>query len=178
MKVTKVDVTVTGLIDGMAVQLSVNEVEGLTQEQAAAINSARAEADHVEELQVDYDRHHRDKVVEGIRYAIQRGQAEDNTDPLDKVADPRADIFSIILPQKQEESKKVVAVKKILVELPEQQRMLFEKRYVMRMTFDEIADEEALATGKRVTKQAVSQRNQRMLARIKKKLEQKFPNLF
>ena len=30
MKVTKVDVTVTGLIDGMAVQLSVNEVEGLT----------------------------------------------------------------------------------------------------------------------------------------------------
>lgn len=170
MKETKV--VVTGLVDGVEVRLSINEVEGISQEQAAAINSIRAEHDHIEALQADYDRHYRDK-LEGIRYAIQRGQAEDKTDPLDKVADPRADIFSILFPQKEQDSKIVKAVKQVIKELPESQRVLFEKRYVMCMTFDEIADEECLATGVRVTKQAVSQRHQRMLAQVKKRLGQK-----
>ena len=167
------EVVVTGLVDGVEVQLSISDVEGMSQEMAVAINSIRAEYDHIEALWVDYDRHHRDKLVEEIRCAIQRGQAEDKTDPLDKVADPRADIFSILYPQIEQDSKMVKAVKQVIKELPERQRMLFEKRYGMRMMFDEIADEESLTTKKRATKQAVSQRNQRMLAQVKKRLGQK-----
>lgn len=171
MKETKV--VVTGLVDGMEVQLSVGDVEGMSMEMAEEINRIRDEEDNIEELQADYDRHHRDKLVEGIRCAIQRGQAEDKTDPLDKVADPRADIFSILFPQIEQDTEMVKAVKQVIKELPESQRALFEKRYVMRMTFDEIADEEFPITRKRVTKQAVSQRNQRMLAQVKKRLGQK-----
>lgn len=176
MKETKV--VVTGLVDGVEVHLSISDVEGMSPEQAAAINSIRAEHDHIEALQADYDRHHRDKLVEAIRCAIQRGQAEDQTDPLDKVADPRADIFSLLFPQKEQDSKIVKAVKQVIKELPESQMVLFEKRYVMCMTFDEIADEEFLTTGVRVTKQAVSQRHQRMLAQVKKRLGQKVQILF
>lgn len=171
MEETKV--VVTGLVDGMEVQLSISDVEGMTPEQAEAINSIRAEHDHIEALQADYDRHYRDKLVEEIRCAIQRGQAEDKADPLDKVADPRADIFSILYPQEEQDSEIVKAVKQVIKELSENQRVLFEKRYIMRMTFDEIADEEFLTTRKRVTKQAVSQRHQRMLAQVKKRLGQK-----
>lgn len=166
-------VVVTGLVDGVEVQLSVGDVEGLTMEMAEKINRIRDEEDSIEELHADYDRHHRDKLVERIRCAIQRGQAEDKTDPLDKVADPKADIFSILFPQKEQDTEMVKDVKQVIKELPESQRELFEKRYVMRMTFDEIADEEFLITRKRVTKQAVSQRHQRMLAQVKKRLGQK-----
>lgn len=174
MQRTKVDVTVTGLIDGRMVQLSVNEVEGMTEEMAEAINAVRADSDHIEALQADYDRHNRDKVVEGIRRAIQGGLSEDNTDPLDKYADPRTtDIFSIIYPENEKESEMVVAVREIIAELPEQQRQLFFKHYALKLTFDEIVEEEFLTTGKRVTRQAMSQRNQRMLARVKKRLGEK-----
>ena len=167
------ELTVTGLVGGMEVQLSVADINGMTTEQAEAINDIRTEHDHIEELQADYDRHNRDKVVEGIRGAIQRGQSDDNTDPLEKIADPKADIFSILFPEKRKESELVVAVKKVITELPESQQTLFYKRYVLQMTFDEIADEECLVTGVRVSKQAVSQRHQRMLEQVKKRLVKK-----
>ena len=167
------EVTVDVLIDGILVKKPISEIPGMTQEQAEAINTVRADSDHIEDLQADYDRHHRDKVVEGIRGAIQMGQSTDMTDPLDKVADPRTDIFSILYPQKEQESKMVKAVKQVIKELPENQKTLFFKHYVLRMTFDAIADEECPITGVRVSKQAVSQRHQRMLAQVKKRLGQK-----
>lgn len=169
MKETKV----VGLIDGMEVQLSVGDVEGMPMEMAEKINRIRDEEDHIEELWADYDRHRRDKLTERIRYAIQTGKSTDMTDPLDKVADPRADIFSILYPQKEKDSKMVMAVKQVIKELSKNQKTLFFKRYVLRMTFDEIAGEEYLITGVRVTKQAVSQRHQRMLAQVEKRLGQK-----
>ena len=91
------------------------------------------------------------------------------TDPLDKIADPNADIFSTLYPARRKVSTMAEAVKQVIEELPESQKTLFFKRYVLEMTFDEIADEEFLVTGVRITKQAVSQRHQRMLAQVKKK---------
>lgn len=167
------EVTVDILIDGVLVKKPISEIPGMTREQAEAINTVRADSDHLEELQADYDRHHRDKAVEGIRGAIQRGQSTDMTDPLDKIADPNADIFSTLYPARRKVSAMTEAVKQVIEELPESQKALFFKRYVLEMTFDAIADEEFLVTGVRVTKQAVSQRHQRMLAQVKKRLGQK-----
>lgn len=167
------EVTVDILIDGILVTKPISEIPSMTQERAEAINTVRDEHDHIEELWADYDRHHRDKVVEGVWRAVQMGQSTDMTDPLDKVADPRADIFSILYPQKEKDSEMVMAVKQVIKELSENQKTLFFKHYVLRMTFDAIADEECLITGVRVSKQAVSQRHQRMLAQVKKRLGQK-----
>lgn len=168
-----IEVTVDVFIDGVLVKKPISEIPGMTREQAEAINTVRADSDHLEELQADYDRHHRDKAVERIRGAIQRGESMDMTDPLDKIADPNADIFSTLYPVNRKVSAMTEAVKQAIEELPESQKTLFFKRYVLEMTFDEIADEEFLVTGVRVTKQAVSQRHQRMLAQVKKRLGQK-----
>lgn len=167
------EVTVDILIDGVLVKKPISEIPGMTREQAEAINTVRADSDHLEELQADYDRHHRDKVVEGIRGAIQRGQSTDWTDPLDKIADPNADIFSTLYPARRKVSAMTEAVKQVIEELPESQKTLYFKHYVLGMTFDAIADDEYLITGVRVSKQAVSQRHQRMLAQVKKRLGQK-----
>lgn len=168
-----IEVTVDVFIDGVLVKKPISEIPGMTREQAEAINTVRADSDHLEELQADYDRHHRDKAVERIRGVIQRGESTDMTDPLDKIADPNADIFSTLYPARRKVSAMTEAVKQVIEELPESQKTLFFKRYVLEMTFDEIADEEFLVKGVRVTKQAVSQRNQRMLAQVKKRLGQK-----
>lgn len=168
-----IEVTVDVFIDGVLVKKPISEIPGMTREQAEAINTVRADSDHLEELQADYDRHHRDKAVERIRGAIQRGELMDMTDPLDKIADPNADIFSTLYPVNRKVSAMTEAVKQVIEELPESQKTLFFKRYVLEMTFYEIADEELLVTGVRVTKQAVSQRHQRMLAQVKKRLGQK-----
>lgn len=167
------EVTVDVLIDGILVKKPISEIPGMTREQAEAINTVRAESDHIEELQADYDRHYRDKSVEGIRGAIQRGESTDTTDPLDKIADPKADIFSTLYPARREVSAMTEAVEQVIEELPESQKTLFFNHYGLEMTFDAIADEEFLVTGVRVTKQAVSQRHQRMLAQVKKRLGQK-----
>lgn len=168
-----IEVTVDVLIDGVLVNKPISEIPGMTRELAEAINTVRADSDHLEALQADYDRHHRDKSVEGIRGAIQRGESTDMTDPLDKMADPKADIFSTLFPARRKVSAMTEAVRQIIEELPESQKTLFFKHYVLKMTFDAIADEEFLVTGVRVTKQAVSQRHQRMLAQVKKRLGQK-----
>lgn len=172
-KKLNIEVTVDVLIDGILVKKTISEIPGMTQARAEEINTVRADSDRDEERQADYDRHHRDKVVEGIRGAIQRGESTDRTDPLDKIADPNADIFSTLFPTRRKVSAMTKAVKQVIKELPESQKTLFFKHYVLGMTFDAIADEECLITGVRVSKQAVSQRHQRMLAQVKKRLGQK-----
>ncbi|MCM1096898.1 MAG: hypothetical protein NC427_02410 [Ruminococcus flavefaciens] len=168
-----IEVTVGVFIDGVLVNKPISEIPGMTRELAEEINAVRAEFDHIEELQADYDRHHRDKSVEVIRGAIQRGESTDMTDPIEKIPDPRADIFSKLYPVRRKVSPMTEAVMQVIEELPERQKILFFRRYVLEMTFDEIADEEFLITGVRVSKQAVSQRHQRMLAKIEKRLGQK-----
>lgn len=127
------------------------------------------EYDHDNDLQERYDEENADY---GIRnqHDNHHGDSEDedsfDADPLENIADPSGDVFDQLYPEEMPVDPKVAQAEAFIHEQlkPEQQDMVYGHLGEMKY-LEDIRREEEAATGKKVTKQAVHGRWDRIITK-------------
>ncbi|MCD7716050.1 MAG: hypothetical protein LUI39_06335 [Lachnospiraceae bacterium] len=127
------------------------------------------EYDHDNDLQERYDEENADYGIRNQR-DNRHGNSEDedsfDADPLESIVDPSGDVFDQLFPEEQPVDPKVAQAETFIHEKlkPEQQDMVYGHLGEMKY-LEDIRREEETATGKKVTRQAVHGRWDRIITK-------------
>ena len=143
--------------------------EGVTAEITIALDDADCEDDR----RNNQIRKHRDKVFDGQCAAYDADPADENgdkrVDPWDKASYQAAqgtDILDQIFPEEKPADARMEKLLELMAGLTEEQRNLIYDHLGARKQFTQIAAEESERKGKKVTRQAISNRWDRILAKL------------
>ena len=135
--------------------------DGVTEEMIRFL----AENDHEQELQERYQAEHTDY---RYRNAVQRFEQIPNEDadhPLERIADPNADILKILFPEEADDSVALQKLETAMEQLTDRQRELIQVLFGMQKSLVDYAREEGVTEG------AIRNRRGKILRRIRKLME-------
>lgn len=137
-------------------------------------------------IQADEDMHREELddryAEENADYGFQNKQAKQtkagmsdseddfDADALESIQDPNADIFDRLFPEEETINPLIAQVDAFLEKATEKQRDLFYRHFGMMQQLEEIRAEDAAASGKAVSQQAVSDRKKKLIAACAKAL--------
>lgn len=113
--------------------------------------------------------------LENESYAFQNAMKrhcanpDETVDPIERFADPQADIFKILFSDEKKASKEEEQVRRIIAQLTENQRELIWEVYGMLRGDTEIAREQ------NVTREAIQNRRKKLMRRVEKLLKEQRP---
>ena len=122
--------------------------------------------DHEADLSDRYADRHRDGLIDCIKRKVEDCNDSTDSDPIDGIADPCADIFSILYPEEKPKSRMIEALKAAMERLTPQQIDFIYERYGLQMSEVEIARRDG------VSKQAIDNRRTKLFKRIRKLMEE------
>jgi hypothetical protein len=125
--------------------------------------------DHDCDLQERYDEENADYSIRNQRSNAHGDSADADdfvTDPIDSIKDPNANVFSQLYPDEQPVDPRVQEMETFIrTELTEEQQNLFFAHYGEGKYLEDVRREEEAETGKKVTKQAVHGRWDRIVTK-------------
>lgn len=128
--------------------------------------------DHEVDLQGRYQEENADY---GFRNQVDNTKAGDDdmedTDAWAAIADPKADIMSILFPEEEETGPQVEKLLKLMEQLTESQINLIYDHFGAMKQLKEICDEENAANGTSKSPQSVGNRKKKIIERLKKLFE-------
>jgi len=123
---------------------------------------------HAEQLSDRYFEEHLDYVSEMKKAKYEAGDDGVTQEPIEGIADERADICNQIFAKASEEPEIVkIFMERVFPKLTDAQKNLIYPHYGERKTLEEIRMEEAAETGREVTHQAMSNRIKKIQNRVK-----------
>lgn len=132
--------------------------DGVTEEDILILSGL----DHEQAKRLDYERKKRDFACEAAKEEVSDSNTDAHIDPIENMADPKADIFSLLFPEKEQEDPRLALLHDFIDRLQPQQIDLLYSLYGELKQMTEIAEQEG------VTKYAIYNRQQKILTRLKK----------
>ncbi len=122
--------------------------------------------DHEADLSERYADRHRDALIDCIKRKVEDCNDSTDSDPIEGIADPCADIFSTLYPEENPTSRMIKALVAAMEKLTPQQIDFIYDRFGLQMSEVEIARRDG------VTKQAIDNRRSKLFKRIRKLMEE------
>lgn len=135
--------------------------DGVTEEMIRFL----AESDHEQELQERCQAEHADYRYRNAVRHFEQIPNEDGDHPLERIADPNADILKILFPEEADDSVALQRLETAMEQLTDSQRELIQELFGLQRSIVDVAREEGVTEG------AIRNRRSKILCRLKKLME-------